>query len=441
MTSVGRDLIGKADTAAVLAYLGIKPSSLIDVGESIGDAKDLDTYSLPGFFYQSQNSQAASGKNYPSPYAGSLAVYKSSGVTQVYRVYSTSRSFSRSLSAGVWSAWAQDYDSVNTVPDATTTSKGITQLNSATNSTSETQAATPKGVKAAYDLADGKYTAQDATTSRKGIVQLNSATDSTSEALAATPKAVKAANDNANGRVPSTRTINSYALSADFSISSQDIFNDQPLEIGALGDLNSMTTAGLYFQPSNTNASLSRNYPEAQAGALMVLKTTGCIQIYFIYGSSRRYSRGYYNGAFTPWYMDYNAGNLPDSTLTAKGVVQLANGPGSSSTLVMSQTAVTALNNTNIGKNQAVTDVTASRALGVTYTNTTGNPIAVSVAITGGLALTLTATVSGVRFAYDSSTAEKTAGNGVFFIVPAGATYSVAASQSPGVLLFWTELR
>ncbi|HFM1803763.1 TPA: tail fiber protein [Escherichia coli] len=95
------------------------------------------------------------------------------------------------------------YDLANgkyTAQDATTARKGIVQLSSATNSTSETLAATPKAVKAAYDLANGKYTAQDATTARKGIVQLSSATNSTSETLAATPKAVKAAYDLANGK-------------------------------------------------------------------------------------------------------------------------------------------------------------------------------------------------------------------------------------------------
>lgn len=85
-------------------------------------------------------------------------------------------------------------------PDASLTAKGFTQLSNATNSTSETLAATPKAVKAAYDLANGKYTAQDATTARKGLVQLSTATNSTSETLAATPKAVKAAYDLANGK-------------------------------------------------------------------------------------------------------------------------------------------------------------------------------------------------------------------------------------------------
>lgn len=91
-------------------------------------------------------------------------------------------------------------------PDATLTAKGFTQLSSATDSTSESVAATPKAVKAAYDLAKGKYTAQDATTAQKGIVQLSSATDSTSESVAATPNAVKAVNDDLTKVKNSLRT-------------------------------------------------------------------------------------------------------------------------------------------------------------------------------------------------------------------------------------------
>ncbi|EFJ8875181.1 phage tail protein [Escherichia coli] len=118
------------------------------------------------------------------------------------------------------------YDLANgkyTAQDATTARKGLVQLSSATNSDSETLAATPMAVKAAYDLANGKYTAQDATTAQKGIVQLSSATNSTSETLAATSKAVKAANDNANGRVPSARKVNGKALSADITLTPKDI--------------------------------------------------------------------------------------------------------------------------------------------------------------------------------------------------------------------------
>ncbi|WP_179191941.1 tail fiber protein, partial [Escherichia coli] len=88
------------------------------------------------------------------------------------------------------SSHTHPWNQITGVPTASLTAKGITQLSSATNSTSEVLAATPKAVKAAYDLANGKYTAQDATTTQKGIVQLSSDTNSTSETLAATPKAV-----------------------------------------------------------------------------------------------------------------------------------------------------------------------------------------------------------------------------------------------------------
>ncbi|EFM3083826.1 prophage tail fiber N-terminal domain-containing protein [Escherichia coli] len=103
---------------------------------------------------------------------------------------------------------AEDIADAVSLEDASTTKKGVVQLSSATNSTSETQAATPKAVKAAYDLAGAKYTAQDATTAQKGIVQLSSATNSTSETLAATPKAVKAVMDETNKKAP----LNSPAL-------------------------------------------------------------------------------------------------------------------------------------------------------------------------------------------------------------------------------------
>ncbi|HAO2962152.1 TPA: tail fiber protein [Escherichia coli] len=197
------------------------------------------------------------------------------------------------------------YDLANakyTAQDATTAQKGLVQLSSATNSDSETLAATPKAVKAAYDLANGKYTAQDATTAQKGIVQLTSATNSTSETLAATPKAVKAANDNANGRVPSGRKVNGKPLTNDVNVTSQDIFNDQSIEIGANQNLDNYKTPGLYHQPANANTSAALKYPENLAGTLVVLKNAGITQIYYVYNTSRSYTRSQYStGDWTAW--------------------------------------------------------------------------------------------------------------------------------------------
>lgn len=115
------------------------------------------------------------------------------------------------------------YDLANgkyTAQDATTARKGIVQLSSATNSTSETLAATPKAVKAAYDLAAGKAPSNHthsweqitnvpvASLTVRGITQLSSSTNSTSETLAATSKAVKAVMDETNKKAP----LNSPAL-------------------------------------------------------------------------------------------------------------------------------------------------------------------------------------------------------------------------------------
>ncbi|HBN0878141.1 TPA: tail fiber protein, partial [Escherichia coli] len=61
--------------------------------------------------------------------------------------------------------WSQITD----VPAASLTVKGTVQLSSATNSTSETQAATPKAVKAVYDLANGKQPADAILTALAGL--------------------------------------------------------------------------------------------------------------------------------------------------------------------------------------------------------------------------------------------------------------------------------
>ncbi|MGD3024449.1 tail fiber protein, partial [Escherichia coli] len=78
---------------------------------------------------------------------------------------------------------------------------GIDISDSVTSSRSDV-AASSLAVKKAYDLAKSKYTAQDASTTQKGLVQLSSATNSTSEVLAATPKAVKSVKDLADTKAP-----------------------------------------------------------------------------------------------------------------------------------------------------------------------------------------------------------------------------------------------
>ncbi|WP_411830358.1 pyocin knob domain-containing protein [Proteus cibi] len=112
--------------------------------------------------------------------------------------------------------------------------------------------------------------------------------------------------------VATTRKVNDKPLSGDVTITSQDIFNGQAISIGANQNLNNYKTAGIYFQPANANATTNLNYPEAMAGTLIVLKNAGITQLYYVYNTSRIYSRSQYGtGGFTPWAKEFNSQNKP----------------------------------------------------------------------------------------------------------------------------------
>lgn len=152
----------------------------------------------------------------------------------------------------------------------------------------------------------------DATTTEKGFTKLSSALDSNSEQLAATPKAVKAANDNANGRVPTGRRINGHELTSDVNVTSQDIFSNQAIEIGANANLDGYGGPGIYYQTANVNADVTLNYPEKAAGSLIVLKNAGITQIYYVYNSSKVYVRSKYaEERWTVWALTYNTEHKP----------------------------------------------------------------------------------------------------------------------------------
>ncbi|HCO8012680.1 TPA: phage tail protein, partial [Escherichia coli] len=120
--------------------------------------------------------------------------------------------------------------SATTASTKATEAAGSATAAAQSKSTAESAATRAEtAAKRAEDIASA-VALEDASTTKKGVVQLSSATNSTSETLAATPKAVKAANDNANSRVPSNRKVNGKALTADITLTPKDI-----------GTLNSVT--------------------------------------------------------------------------------------------------------------------------------------------------------------------------------------------------------
>jgi hypothetical protein len=143
-------------------------------------------------------------------------------------------------------------------------------------------------------------------------------------------------------------------------------------------------------------------------------------------------------------------GGTGASTLSANAVL-LGNGTSALQTVAPSTSGnVLTSNGTTwtsatpaggIGIGQTWQDVTGSRALGTTYTNSTGKPIMVAVSLQVNGAFNFSsATVGGVTVAqFGSSDSQNTDRNTVSFIVPNSTTYSITGSGAG--LLTWAELR
>ena len=139
------------------------------------------------------------------------------------------------------------------------------------------------------------------------------------------------------------------------------------------------------------------------------------------------------------------AGALTDETGTGSAV--FATSPtlvtpalGTPSALVGTNITGTANSlNAGIGVNQ--TWQAPARAVGITYTNSSGKPITVTVVVTCTNAFTVQGlTINGVTV-YAGSVNVATAGTGFSLIVPDGATYVTATNAGTITLVAWAELR
>ncbi|KGM26163.1 phage tail protein [Photorhabdus luminescens] len=157
----------------------------------------------------------------------------------------------------------------------------------------------------------------NASLTQKGVVQLTNVLGD-SDILAVTQKLaqeiVNSLRESINAKVPNTRKINGKALSEDITITSQDILGGQAISLGDKADLNSYKTPGIYHQEYDAHAKNGLNYPEFLAGALIVLKSAGTVQRYFVYNSSRVYTRSqFHDNPWTPWTREYNTLNKPNA--------------------------------------------------------------------------------------------------------------------------------
>ncbi|HFV8243738.1 TPA: tail fiber protein, partial [Escherichia coli] len=273
------------------------------------------------------------------------------------------------------------WNQITGVPSASLTAKGTVQLSSATNSESETEAATPKAVKALHDMLTSKYTGQDATTGRKGIVQLSSATNSNSETLAATPKAV------------------SDALSMAFVKPTTSLGETDLNTLGRKED------AGDYYQQSDSGARTDRNYPVEKAGELRIrVGAWGfCQHEYTSWDPPRKFIRtvtGNFNGN-GPWSEWVEVTNT-DATTGRKGIVQLSSDTNSNSeTLAATPRAVKAAYDLAARKAPASHTHPWNQITGVPSASLTAKGIVQLSSATNSNSETLAATPRAVKAAYD----------------------------------------
>ncbi|HAY3631878.1 TPA: phage tail protein, partial [Escherichia coli] len=153
----------------------------------------------------------------------------------------------------------------------------------------------------------------DATLTEKGFTQLSSATNSTSEELAATPKAVKAANDNANSRLAKNQNgadiQDKSAFLDNIGVTSLTFMKNNG-EMPVDADLNTFgpvkAYVGVWYKSTSSNATLEKNFPEDGAvGVLEVFNggnfsgmqryTTRTGNVYM------RNLSGTWNGSDGPW--------------------------------------------------------------------------------------------------------------------------------------------
>ncbi|EFD4950401.1 TPA: prophage tail fiber N-terminal domain-containing protein [Escherichia coli] len=152
----------------------------------------------------------------------SAATSASTATTKASEAASSARDASASKDEAVRQA-SEAKVSATTASTKATEAAGSATAAAQSKSTSESAATRAEtAAKRAEDIASA-VALEDASTTRKGVVQLSSATDSDSESLAATPMAVKAVNDNANDRVPSGRKVNGKALKSDIRLSAADV--------------------------------------------------------------------------------------------------------------------------------------------------------------------------------------------------------------------------
>ena len=125
-----------------------------------------------------------------------------------------------------------------------------------------------------------------------------------------------------------------------------------------------------------------------------------------------------------------NALGLFNNTLTSTNTNQAL-------TAAQGKVLKDALDAASLGVGQTWQNVSASRAINTTYTNSTGKPIFIAIGKTNQPS-DMRLDVNGIQVGYASGANEDSQSKTLYAIVPAGATYGTVGLSG---FVFWSELR
>lgn len=230
---------------------------------------------------------------------------------------------------------------------------------------------------------------------------------------------------NFDGKWVTPRMINGVAFDASYDI------NIPPVSfyITAGADLNNYQSTGFFFQDADAVAQQIKNVPQANAFALRVEKSAGCSQWFTPYnGGGLTYYRHYYNGSWSNWVV------LKPNNVTLSGAVS-----GSATFDNSGNISIPTTLNQGLGVGQTWVDMSSSRTRDTVYTNNTGKPIMVTIAIptNSGYSANLYCDNQIV-----SEWLQQSNGNfSLSTIIPNGSNYKLTTSYGGVPFRWWRELR
>jgi len=151
-----------------------------------------------GHYVPSATAVTAQGGSGTLDWEGTITIPSIKFDNKGHYVSSSTTTYTMPTNPDTWRPVYNGVDSTSTISAAT--ANAVKTAYDAAVAAQSTANAAQNAATTAQNTANGKYTAATATTSTYGLTQLSTATNSTSTSLAATPSAVKAAYDLANGK-------------------------------------------------------------------------------------------------------------------------------------------------------------------------------------------------------------------------------------------------